>query len=147
MRSEGYAIAGNAWAVRLTFREVDAAWSLTDAGGTPLIAAAVELRWEIVDPEGKLAWSGTTTHGWAGGTRSWYCIGRKDAPERGPNASVTSYNFGYQGARAAMMEETLDSDAVTQLTQLPALMPRAVLQAGGDYHAVPRQAPLTVPLP
>jgi hypothetical protein len=146
LQREGYTLAPGGWTVRVTYGEIDAAWGLDGPGG-PVVVPAAELRWDVVAPDGTRAWRGTTHHGWGGGIQSKYYVRTRLTPEQGANTSTTSYDFGLRSPRAAIPEEILDSDDVTQPAELPTLLPRAVLHAGGAYHPLPRTAELPVPAP
>jgi hypothetical protein len=70
-------------------------------------------------------------------------------PERDQTLDMQrlSYHFGNHEPRFAILEEILDSDAVTLPDELPRSLPRAVLQSNGAYHPLPRKAELAVPTP
>jgi hypothetical protein len=137
LQHAGFTVGPNGWTLKVTYTVIDAGWAFDTGGGA---VPAVELHWELLEPDGSIAWTGTSIEAWNYNTSRY-----KGETYMEDNINgYTEYNFYGQDFRAAIVDEILDAVSDVQTEWVPPT-PRIVLKTDDGYTALPVEATFALP--
>ena len=105
--SKGYELGRGGWRLLVTGRAVDGTGYLTMNLGGKVQIPRIDGRVQLVDPAGAVAWE-TPARGGFDPNHSKYKTSKEESFGPG-GVSITHFNFGFRGPKAAMTEEAWDN--------------------------------------
>jgi hypothetical protein len=132
----GYKIGPGGWTMRISHKVVDSGTTFM-RGKETLKIPKVTYTWELLDPKGSLAWSGTSDAYFGNTSSKFYQKPnplQRNREASSPYIKVEHFDFGAKDPREAVAEEILERGAGLVP---PDTIPRALLKVGTAYQQFP----------